>query len=356
MPKKKFKLLIIGAQWYGNWANFAYRGFLDLGVDAKILYTNTLFSKLFLNQEDKYIKVFEKSKKFLREHNKYLFNKLKNYREELFYKDLIFRYKFLNYKPDLILFVWRPPNEKFIQLLKRKIPVPLALWLGEPPETIWPGKSLEEYSLTLSYFDYIFFVVEAWKNPFKENLKNRIFFLPFGSDPAMYKPVTGKVEDKFCSDIAFVGLYLPIRAKTLSNFKDYNLKIYGYNWEKSFSEFPELKDKIFGSVLAEEVNLIFNNTKINIGSSFSGPIGQRTFDIALAGGFQLSEYRSTIKKFFGDSIPCFNNEKELKTLVDYYLKNEEERKQLAIKSHKIALRGHTFKHRAEEILSHLNLL
>jgi spore maturation protein CgeB len=55
----------------------------------------------------------------------------------------------------------------------------------------------------------------------------------------------------------------------------------------------------------------------------------------------ISDYMPEIKEAYGDTIPMYKNKEELKTLLNYYLNNESERKALAKQAQKITLEKFT---------------
>jgi len=108
---------------------------------------------------------------------------------------------------------------------------------------------------------------------------------------------------------------------------------------------------------------IYNAAKINLNlhsSTFHegvNPIGDfanpRTFEIAACGGFQLVDYRSELSELFeiGKEIICYKGIDELRSLIRYYLKNPDERIEIAAKGQLRAKRDHTFENRMREMLS-----
>lgn len=79
---------------------------------------------------------------------------------------------------------------------------------------------------------------------------------------------------------------------------------------------------------------IYNQSKININISLhciESGLSQRIFDVMASGGFMLSNYQQEIEELFeiGKEIVIYHDEKELLELVDYYLRHDEEREQIA---------------------------
>lgn len=108
-----------------------------------------------------------------------------------------------------------------------------------------------------------------------------------------------------------------------------------------------------GKVSFEKVVEIFNTSKINLSFtgtyandvySFCSNINNRILqnkgkpiEVALCGGFVLSEYVPSLERVFEPkSIDMFETKEELLEKIRYYLEHEEERQEMAMRSHNYA--------------------
>ena len=103
---------------------------------------------------------------------------------------------------------------------------------------------------------------------------------------------------------------------------------------------------------------VFKDSKINLNislRSIQAGIPLRGFDILGAGGFLLTNYQSDFLNFFvpGEDFDYFESKNDLLDKIDYYLAHEEERAQIAENGFKKVAAYHTYRHRAEEMLSSL---
>lgn len=105
-----------------------------------------------------------------------------------------------------------------------------------------------------------------------------------------------------------------------------------------------------------EMPIIFANSKINL--NFTIPpimtgIPQRVFDIVSCGGFVLTNYQQELPELFeiGEEIEIFSSEEELLDKVDFYLRNESKRIEIARKGYDRLLKEHTFEHRFKTIVN-----
>ncbi|MDI6703327.1 MAG: glycosyltransferase [bacterium] len=103
-----------------------------------------------------------------------------------------------------------------------------------------------------------------------------------------------------------------------------------------------------------ELPRLYNATKINLSLPVSTKeaVTMSTFDIPACGAFMLSSFRADLTRLFkeGEEVVCFRNRNELKDKIDYYLRHERERKEIANRARERILNEHTFVHRMKRIL------
>jgi glycosyltransferase involved in cell wall biosynthesis len=137
-------------------------------------------------------------------------------------------------------------------------------------------------------------------------------------------------------DVLFIGSMTPRRAEVLQALSDKNILI-----TKSFG--PEM------------VRLI-NRAKIvlNIHAEDAVDTETRVYEVLGCGTFLLSEQLSMENPFDSGELVLFKSIAELKELLNYFLTHEDEREAIAEKGHEEALRSHTYKHRAMQIIDIFN--
>lgn len=96
------------------------------------------------------------------------------------------------------------------------------------------------------------------------------------------------------------------------------------------------------------------NLNITLRSIING-IPLRAFEIMGAGGFLLTNFQTDFADFFipDEDFGYFESKADLMDKISYYLKNEDERCAIAGNGMRKIASGHTFVHRAEEIISYL---
>lgn len=101
---------------------------------------------------------------------------------------------------------------------------------------------------------------------------------------------------------------------------------------------------------------IFNCSKINLNMTsrtIQTGIPQRIFDIMGVGGFVLTNYQSEIPEYFeiGRELEVYESQQDLIEKIDYYLKHEKNRCEIAKNGEKKVNHMHTYENRLKEIFS-----
>lgn len=133
----------------------------------------------------------------------------------------------------------------------------------------------------------------------------------------------------------------------------------------TFSELPDslrecdLKVKPFADY-EREVPLIFHDSKININitsKTIESGIPQRVFDILACGGFCITNYQPEIAEHFidGQELVLYTSMEDLADKVRYYLKYEEERKQIAKNGKEALIQRFLLKNRFKEMIESVGM-
>ena len=134
---------------------------------------------------------------------------------------------------------------------------------------------------------------------------------------ALGMEVTGREREKVICEIAN---YYPITLYTSSELPE-TLQI-------------SKVEKMGYADYETEVPLIFHESKINLNitsKTIESGIPQRIFDVLSCGGFCLTNYQPEVAENFvdGEDLVMYSSIEDLISKVDYYLKHEKERKQIA---------------------------
>ncbi len=345
---KPLNVVVVGAAHYCNWTKNFGETFLRMGYPAEIVYNNSLPAPLGGSRES-VTDIFEKAKRIFIKISPGIFRFLKQWRRRLSEREILLRLRGIEKDKDiLIVFVWTPGSEWVLRKIKNERPnAQIVLWLGEPPirDASWPG--------TFKYFDQLYIVDDGlWLEGVEEKFKEKFELIPLSTDEAVFHKVD-KVPKRYQCEVSFVGRYISARADALQALKHRYLKVFGYGWEEGFVDHPWLQEKYKGPLSGEDVNLVYNGSKVVVGTlepkdSYTTAT-QRTFDIALAGTLQVAEDVYLVNKLFGDSVVKFKSDKELGPLVEKYLLDDKEREDRAGRAYQIGLQ-YTYTKAAQKMI------
>jgi spore maturation protein CgeB len=253
-------------------------------------------------------------------------------------------------KPDILLGIAQSPlfNHRLLDDL-RKLGVITLYWLVEDFRVLTYWKRIAPH------YD-IFFSIQ--KGAFAEALAeigaNNHCYLPVAFDNNLDESPARRGAR---TPISFMGAPYPNRVRVFEILAPYNLKIYGEGWDKY-----SIPGVIQGSrwIGESEVRSIYRNAEINlnlhssmdrhtIGGDFVNP---RTFELAGMGCFQLCDRRELLPSLYSeDEVVQFGNEAELIEKIEYYLRHESEREEIARNARRRTLKQHLYEHRVVEIMN-----
>ncbi len=134
-------------------------------------------------------------------------------------------------------------------------------------------------------------------------------------------------------------------------------KVALYTYEKTPS-LPKVDNRGIAGY-SKEAAYIYRCSKINLNISLRSiitGIPLRAFEIMGSGGFLLSNYQADFWDCFtpGEDLVLFENNEDLMEKVDYYLRHENERKEIARNGYEKVKAYHTYKNRVEEMMEIIN--
>jgi len=180
--------------------------------------------------------------------------------------------------------------------------------------------------------------------------KESILF-PIATDTDMFNEEV-KSSDEFSCDYCFTGSYWDAKREIIQCLNpailDYSFNLYGANWDK----IDKLSDFNYGFVGYDDLPRLYASTKIVLDDANHvtrkyGSVNSRVFDALAMGKLVLTNGSLGNNEIFDGEIPEYHSQKQLNSLLGFYLENpivyEKKVKQLQ----KIVLEKHTYKHRAE---------
>jgi len=193
---------------------------------------------------------------------------------------------------------------------------------------------------------------------FANKLNNsHVNHFPFGASPI---PQPEQPIDKVY-DVFFIGSADLRRIFLLEKLVDYNIAVYGSRWAKNQSITSlALQKKIteqnfWGKALHQKIHqskIILNITRSGFYGVETG-VNLRIFETLAAGAFLLTDYCDELADLFtiGHHIETFSSSEEMVDKVNYYLKHDNKREQIARNGYALYKEKFTWEKRAEELLT-----
>ena len=254
------------------------------------------------------------------------------------------------WKPDLLL-VEKGTTVAFdtVGQIKR-MGITTAIWYIDNIEHLdWMQQAAKAYDYFFHFDSYVVSLL-------REEGSAKVYQTPFGCDPDLHKTITVSQEDraKYGSDICIIGAYTPEREEIFQQLTDFDIKIWGYpEWRHSKVQ------NFYQGVITDATQMakVYNASKIAINRHYkytSDGATTRTFEIAACGGaLQIVDYRKDILSYFeeGKEIIFFKDIDDLRRKIQFYLKNEEERKAIVRQAQQRAYKEHTLEKRMKDLIS-----
>jgi spore maturation protein CgeB len=270
----------------------------------------------------------------------------------------------VDFVPDVVVVVTGTALHRRAYELIHRLNLPIAIILTESPYS----DMIQSEILTHGHVSFAFTNEANSVAPLSET-KVPTTYLPHSYRPDIHR-VRG-VINSYETDVFFHGTLFPERKEMFAPLAElpYNTHVGGpdpsYAIKDDISE--EDLEEIEESILSNrELSFHYNSTKIalNLNRQFIGTrdgetisvgddvysLGPRAFEIAACGAFQLCDgARGELKDVFGESVPIYKSSKDLVDKVNYFMKHDAEREELAALAHE-AVEDCTFEARARDII------
>ncbi|MBI3328523.1 MAG: glycosyltransferase [Nitrospinae bacterium] len=264
----------------------------------------------------------------------------------------------LQWEPDLLFALAQAPLAESALGRLRKFDVPTAFWFVEDFRT------MDYWQRLGPLYDHVFCIQQGeFLRQLKERGCSSVHYLPLACDPAVHKLLSLAAEERqeYASDVSFVGAGYYNRRNFFEGLLDFNLKIWGSDWEGCIP-LKSVLQRGGARLSTEESVKIFNASPINMNLHSSSyhegvnPHGDyvnpRTFELAACGAFQLVDHRALLPDLFrvGEEVVCFSTLHEARQLIPYYLSHRAERETIAAQARARALKDHTYEQRMRDML------
>ena len=269
-------------------------------------------------------------------------------------------------KPDLLLIIKGDhilPDT--LKEMKKVLSCPVVSYVWDAPFYANDNKQDEYRKFNLKkgipLYDLIFVFDTSYIDEIRRQGAKEVRYLPLATNPNRYKEISLTEKDRrdYGYDVCFVGQPFESRTELFDSLSCYHLGVFGDYWRKYFFRKGSNTPAYYrGRASGEVVNKIYLSSKIvlNIHHPHSREgVNTRTFDIPACGAFEMVDYKKDVEKHFeiDKEIVTFNNIDELKSKIDFYLRNEDLRKTISERGKQRILNEHTWVHRAMNVKSAL---
>lgn len=260
--------------------------------------------------------------------------------------------RFRTRPPDLVFALAQAPLDPLALEALRSDGITTAFWFCEDFRvmTYWRG-------LARAY-DAIFHVQP---DDFAEPLREAGGYgvpLSMAFDPGLHRPVelSPSERERYGHPLSFLGAGYLNRIRFLPGLFDLGLRVYGTGWPEG-PPYSQVMPEPNRRQSTEESNRIFNASEVNLNLHSSpwcdgvNPAGDylnpRTFELAGAGAFQLTDERGDLGRHFqpGREIETFSDLSECRRKAAHFLAHPDERREIAAAGRARALSEHTYAHR-----------
>ncbi len=171
------------------------------------------------------------------------------------------------------------------------------------------------------------------------------------------------IEYKY--DVSFVGSISGYRKWLINRLKRKGVKVecFGVGWENGRVSFEEMAEifrisKInlnLSNSVCYDIRCIFSSTEslreFMKAKKRMEQIKARTFEIPALGGFQLTNYVSSLEDYFdiGKEVGVYVSTDDSIVKIRYYLNNEAERRKIMVKGYRRAVGEHTYLNRLKGV-------
>lgn len=260
---------------------------------------------------------------------------------------------------DVLICMAQAPASGRVLTELRKRGVITVLWFVEDYQRFLYWREIAHH------FDFVFTIQKGeCLTAIRQAGAGEVHYLPTGCDPKVHCPqdLSLAEQERWGSPVSFVGAGYHNRQQSFASLCDLPFKIWGTEWP-TCRPFDKLVQEQGRRLTPAEYVKIFNSTQININLHSSTErdsidvsgdfINPRTFELAACGAFQLVDNRALLPEVFepGKDLVTFDDVKDLRDKIEYYLAHPEERKEIAASGRRRALNEHTYDHRIKEMLS-----
>lgn len=197
--------------------------------------------------------------------------------------------------------------------------------------------------------------------------------VPLAADRTLL-PIAASAD--FAADVAYVGTWLPdkqpfFREALAPLRRDFDVRVYGQDWTRrervtglvqrvgQYYDIPALRSLQNPKLDFKEELTIYRSASVsvNVHESYQreagGDCNERTFKIPLAGGFEVCDDVSCLRRYFVPDVELViaQSPADWREKVIHFLRHPEERQSIIDAGQRRVLRDHTYHNRARQLLA-----
>jgi spore maturation protein CgeB len=183
-----------------------------------------------------------------------------------------------------------------------------------------------------------------------------VLHLPQGVDPEFDRPARW-IPSRYRCEVTFIGTGASVQRHSLllAMARSYDLQIRGPGWRNAPPDLPVVGGPVYGRAYARAVG----GAAITLGASSHhaqpsqvASASNRMWKVMGCGGFYLGEWVEGIEAFGQHGVHCawYRHPEEALQLVQHYLDDPEQRREVAETGRRHALEHHTYAHRVRLLL------
>lgn len=213
-----------------------------------------------------------------------------------------------------------------------KFEVPTVFVVGDP----YIGFEDHVRDVGIEDYDYVFISQHDCVDKYKEAGCANVQWLPFACDPDL----NGRVNVPLQYDVCFVGSIHPKWGAERKRI----LQLINRNFKNTW----------IGQSYGPKVTQLYSGSKIVFNKSILGEMNMRVFEGLASGSLLMTDrIKNGLLDLFAEKqdLVCYQTDDELISAIGYYLEHSEERENIAQHGYRTVMGGHTYAHRAAQILS-----
>ncbi|MCX5720883.1 MAG: glycosyltransferase [Nitrospirae bacterium] len=234
---------------------------------------------------------------------------------------------------------------------------PKALWANynpdDPLNVASRGSTNSQIIRSLSFYDFYF----TWSRHVASKLEKqgckRVVYLPFGYDSDFHRPPSEPVAI-IPGRVTFVGAWDPERESILTELADYDLRIFGNNWDRVSKNSPLFQRIVPRNIYGEDLSRVMYSSSVCLNLLRAQNVGahnMRTFEIPAMGGLMLATRSDEQHEFFPEEAGSlmFADIKDLRGKLDRAIGDESLARRIRDRGAELVQR-HSYTERARDLI------